>query len=136
MNLVDTSGWIEFLFGGDNAAFFAPAIENTAKLVVPVVCLYEVFKKVNAVADEAKALQAVAQMKQGRVEDITEDIALRAALISLRHRLPMADSIILSTAWSREATLWTQDEHFAGLAGVEYRAARTRGSSVRAKPRR
>lgn len=136
MNLVDTSGWIEFLFGGDNAAVFAPAIEDTANLIVPVICLYEVFKKVNAVADEAKALQAVAQMKQGRVVDLTEDIALRAALISLKHHLPMADSLILSTAWTRRATLWTQDGHFAGLPGVEYRAFRTRSSSVRSKPRR
>lgn len=137
MNLVDTSGWIEFLFGGQNAGVFAPAIEDTSKLLVPVICLYEVFKKVNAVADEARALQAVAQMKQGHVVDVTEDIALRAALISLRHRLPMADSLILSTTWARQANLWTQDEHFAGLPGVKYTEARTRASNPTArKPRR
>jgi len=121
MNVVDTSGWIEFLFAGRNADVFAPLIEDVANLLVPVICLYEVFKKVNSVADEAKALQAVAQMKQGRVIEVTEAIALRAALLSLKHRLPMADSLILSTAWSEQATLWTQDEHFAGLPGVEYK---------------
>lgn len=137
MNLVDTSGWIEFLFGGNNASVFAPVIEDTARLLVPVICLYEVFKKVNAVADEAKALQAVAQMKQGCVVDLTEDIALRAALASLKYRLPMADSLIISTAWARQATLWTQDDHFSGLPGVEYRQARTpKASSVGGKPRR
>ena len=136
MNVVDTSGWIEFLFEGANASVFAPLVEDTGNLLVPVICLYEVFKKVNAVADEPKALQSVAQMKQGRVVDLTEGIALRAALISLKHRLPMADSIILSTAWSNQATLWTQDEHFAGLPGVEYREARTKASIVRVKPRR
>ena len=101
-----------------------------------MICLYEVFKKVNAVADEAKALQAIGQMKQGRVIAVTEAIALRVALISLKHRLPMADSLILSTAWSEQATLWTQDEHFAGLPGVECKTARTKSSSVRGKPRR
>ena len=126
MNLVDTSGWIEFLFEGANAAVFAPLVEDPDNLLVPVVCLYEVFKTVNAVADEPRALQAVAQMKQGRVADLTEAIALRAALISLKHDLPMADSFILSTAWAHQATLWTQDRHFAGLSGVEYREARTR----------
>jgi predicted nucleic acid-binding protein len=133
MNLVDTSGWIEFLFDGPNAGVFAPAIEETSTLVVPVICLYEVFKKVNAVADEARALQAVAQMKQGRVVDVTETIALRAALISLKHRLPMADSLILSTAWAQQADLLTQDEHFIGLPGVKYTAARTGvpGAAVR-----
>lgn len=136
MNLVDTSGWIEFLFDGNNAAIFAPVIEDTDRLLVPVICLYEVFKKVNAVADEAKALQAVAQMKQGHVVDLTEDIALRAALVSLKYRLPMADSLIISTAWSKQATLWTQDEHFVGLPGVEYRQPRTKAPSLRGKPRR
>ncbi|MEI6972170.1 MAG: type II toxin-antitoxin system VapC family toxin [bacterium] len=136
MNVVDTSGWIEFLFEGRNAGVFAPLVENVDELLVPVICLYEVFKKVNAVADEPKALQAIGQMKQGRVLEVTEAIALRAALISLKHRLPMADSLILSTAWSEQATLWTQDEHFAGLPSVEYKAPRTRASSVRGKPRR
>jgi predicted nucleic acid-binding protein len=121
MNVVDTSGWIEFFFGGKNAGCFAPQIEDTERLIVPVICLYEVFKKVNLVADEAKALLAVAQMKQGRIVEVTEAIALQAALISIRYRLPMADSIILSTVWAEQATLWTQDEHFKGLPGVEYK---------------
>jgi len=121
MTVVDTSGWVEYFFDGKNAASFAHKIENTSKLIVPVICLYEVFKKVNLVADEAKALQAVAQMKQGRVVDVTEPIALQAALISIRHRIPMADSLILATAWGEQAMLWTQDEHFKGLPGVEFK---------------
>jgi predicted nucleic acid-binding protein len=66
MNLVDTSGWIEYFFGRANGSYFAEPIENTAELSIPVVCLYDVFKKVNQVADEARALRAIAQMKQGR----------------------------------------------------------------------
>lgn len=120
MNLVDSSGWIEYFFGGRNATTSAPPIEDTDNLVVSVICLYEVFKKVNAVADEARALQSIAQMKQGQVLEVTEAITLRAAMISLKHRLPMADSLILSTAWAAQATLWTQDEHFATLPGVKY----------------
>ena len=136
MNVVDTSGWIEYLFEGSHAGVFAPLIEDVDKLLVPVICLYEVFKKVNAAADEPKALQAIGQMKQGRVIELSESIALRAALISLKHRIPMADSLILSTAWSENATLWTQDEHFVGLPGVEYKTARTKASRVHGKPRR
>ena len=125
MNLVDTSGWLEYFFGEKNATYFTPPIENTGDLIVPVICLYEVFKKVNVVADEARALQAVAQMKQGAVVDITEDVALSAALISLKHKLPMAGSLIYSTARARGATLWTQDDHFSELPGVKYKQART-----------
>ena len=121
MNLVDTSGWIEYFFGGSNASFFSQPIEDTQNLLVPVVCLYEVFKKVNQVADEARALQAVAQMKQGRVIPITEEIALKAALVSLKRKLPMADSFIYATAQIEEAVVWTQDQDFQGLPGVKYR---------------
>ena len=124
MNLVDTSGWIEYFFNGENASFFAEPIEDTAHLIVPVVCLYEVYKKITHVADEAKALQAVAQMKQGRVVELTEDIALRAALISLRHKLPMADSFIYATGQLNEAVIWTQDVDFQGLSGIKYKDAR------------
>lgn len=120
MNLVDTSGWIEYFFGGPNAAFFAAPIEDVENLVVPVICLYEVFKKVNIVADEARGLQAVAQMKQGKIVDVTEDVALSGALISLKHELPMADSLIYATAQAYDAVVWTQDAHFRSLAGVKY----------------
>jgi len=136
MNLVDTSGWIEYFFGGPNATYFAPPIEDTEKLLVSVVCLYEVFKKVNVVADAARALQVVAQMKQGRIVDLTEDVALNAALVRLKHKIPMADSLIYATARLQGATLWTQDEHFSRLPGVNYRDARTKGAvSSRKAPR-
>ncbi len=120
MNLVDTSGWIAYFFQGSNAEFFAEPIEDTANLIVPVVCLYEVFKKVNLVADEARALRAVAQMKQGRIVELREDIALQAALISIRHKLPMADSFIYATGQIEKAVIWTQDVDFKGLPGVRY----------------
>lgn len=127
MNIVDSSGWIEYFFAGSNAGFFSSAIESTDKLLVPTICLYEVFKKANVVADEARALQLVGQMKQGHVVDMTEDIALRAALISIKHRLPMADSLILSTAYAHRAILWTQDEHFKAFEQVKFKEARTSG---------
>ena len=136
MNIVDTSGWIEYFFSGSHASFFSKPIEDTDHLMVPVICLYEVFKKVNIVADEARALQIVGQMKQGHVVDLTEDIALRASLISIRHKLPMADSLIYATASARSALLWTQDEHFRNLPGVNYKDARTAPSSLRRVPRR
>ena len=131
MNLVDTSAWIDYFFGGANAGYFSDPIEDTAELIVPVVCLYEVFKKVCGTADEARALQTIAQMKQGRVVDVTEDVTLSGALLSLKHALPMADSLIYATARAHRAILWTQDEHFHGLPDVRYRKTRASGSSRR-----
>ena len=132
MNLVDTSGWIEYFFGGPNASYFTPPVEDTEKLLVPVVCLYEVFKKINFVADEARALQSIAQMKQGHIVDLTEDIALSAALLSLNHKWPMTDSLIYATARAHGAILWSQDEHFSDLPGVRYREVRVKATRRRA----
>ncbi len=124
MNVVDSSGWLEYFADGPNADFFAPVIENPAELVVPTVSLYEVFKRVLQQRDEGQALQAVALMQQGTVADFTAEIALGAAKLSLELRLPMADSIMLATARAHEALLWTQDAHFESMDGVRYVRAR------------
>lgn len=120
MNVVDSSGWLEYFANGPNAGFFAPAIENTAELIVPTLSLYEVFKRVLQQRGEGDALQAVAAMMQGRVVDLDTDLALSAARLSAAFRLPMADSVMLSSAQMHRATLWTQDADLEGIPGVEY----------------
>jgi predicted nucleic acid-binding protein len=129
MNLVDTSGWIEYFFDGPNATFFSPPIEALDELVVPTVCLFEAFKKISLVADQSRALRAIAQMQQARVIDLTADIAVKASLLSIERRLPMADATIYATAKSVGATVWTQDEHFRGLPDVSFQEAQNQTSS-------
>jgi predicted nucleic acid-binding protein len=125
MNVVDSSAWLEYFANGPNASFFAEVIKDTSRLVVPTLSLYEVFKRVLQQTDESKALQVVATMQQGKVVDLNSTLALSAAKISVEHRLPMADSVILATARAFDATLWTQDEHFKGLKGIRYRNKRS-----------
>ena len=120
MNLVDSSGWLEFFADGPNAKFFATPLKNVDELVVPTISIYEVFKSVLRQRDESAGLQAIALMEQGQVVDLTTDIAMMAAKLSLEHNVPMADSIILSTGRLYQATVWTQDADFKGLDGVEY----------------
>jgi len=120
MNVVDSSGWLEYFAKGPNTTFFKPVIHNTEALLVPTICLYEVYKRIAAQRDEEEALSAVAWMATMRVIDLDQEIAIQAADLSREHKLPMADSIIYATARSLNATLWTQDAHFAGLEGVEY----------------
>ena len=120
MNVVDSSGWLEYFADGPNAAFFAPAIEAMRELLVPTLSLYEVFKRVLQQRDEGQALQAVALMQQGQIVDLTAAIALSAAKASIEHRLPTADSIMLITAQIHSATFWTQDADFDGIDGVKY----------------
>jgi predicted nucleic acid-binding protein len=120
MNVVDSSGWLEYFGYGPNADFFAPALENTGELIVPSISIYEVFKKVFQESGEDKALQTIAAMYQGLVVDLNASIALIAARISLDLKLPMADSIILATARAYDATLWTQDSHFRDIEDIQY----------------
>ncbi|MBV6394227.1 MAG: hypothetical protein KPEEDBHJ_03480 [Anaerolineales bacterium] len=120
MNIVDSSGWLEYFADGDNADFFAPAIEDTKNLLVPVICIYEVFKKILLQSGINEAQVHVSDMKQGQVIEIDESLALSAAKLSADLKLPMADSLILASARANNAILWTQDEHFKDLEGVRY----------------
>lgn len=121
MNVVDSSAWLEYFADGPNAAFFADAVEDSERLIVPSITIYEVFKRVLQESDENDALVAVATMQQGKVVALDSPLALRAARLSIELSLPMADSVILATAREHEAIVWTQDADFANLEGVEYR---------------
>ncbi len=120
MNVVDSSGWLEYFADGPNATFFARAVEKLDELIVPTLSLYEVFKRVLQQRDESAALRAVAMMQQGTGVDLTAPLALSAAKLAVEARLPMADSIMLATARAYSAVLWTQDADFNGMEGVRY----------------
>jgi predicted nucleic acid-binding protein len=120
MNVVDSSGWLEYFAEGKNADFFAPAIEDTENLIVPVICLYEVFKRILQQHGQGMAELRIADLHKGQVIDLTPPLALSAARLSAELKLPMADSLILVTAREYNATLWTQDEDFKDLEGVRY----------------
>ena len=120
MNIVDTSGWLEYLADSPLADNYAAAIENTEELLVPSIVLYEVFKKISLAYDENSAFQAIGQLKQGRVLPVDEAIALYAGKASIEKRLPMADALIYATAVLHEATIFTQDAHFKDLPQVKY----------------
>lgn len=120
MNIVDSSGWLEFFSDGPNADHFAAPLSDRDNLLVPTVIIYEVFKVVLRERGENEALQATALLRQGDIVELSEDISLRAARLSILHKLPMADSIILATARAHDAVIWTQDDHFQGLNKVRY----------------
>ncbi len=118
MNVVDSSGWLEYFGKGQNAEWFAPVILKLDELVVPTICMYEVFKRIALQRGDEEALQAVAWMSLGQVLDVTRDIALLGASLAIEYKLPMADSLILASARANNAVLWTQDAHFQGLENV------------------
>jgi predicted nucleic acid-binding protein len=121
MNVVDSSAWLAYLAGEKNVGYFAAAIEDTASLVVPTICLCEVFRVVLRERGENEALLAVAAMQAGKVVDLDSHLALEAATVGHEEGLALADSIIYATARLHDALLWTQDEHFAGKPDVRFK---------------
>ncbi len=120
MNLVDSSGWLEYFSDGPNAEFFSKPLHDLNSVLVPIICIYEVFKVVLRECGEDDALQSIAVMKQGQAVELTSEISMQAAKNSLDHNIPMADSIILTTARFYKATIWTQDIDFKKFNGVKY----------------
>jgi toxin FitB len=120
MNLVDSCGWLEYLADGPNADFFAPPVENTEKLLVPTICILEVFKRVLQQRGEDSALKAVALMQQGNVVGLDTGVAILSARIGHELKLPLADAVIVSTARMHDAVVWTQDSDLKNIEGLKY----------------
>ncbi|MDF3818594.1 type II toxin-antitoxin system VapC family toxin [Leptospira sp. 96542] len=119
MNVVDSSGWLEYFSGTSRANLYADAIENTENLIVPSLTLFEVFKKVYKEKGEDLALKIVAHMQLSIVVNLDSRISIYAAKVSVENSIPMADSIIYATSFLHNAMLWTQDNDFRGLPGVK-----------------
>jgi predicted nucleic acid-binding protein len=119
-NLVDSCGWLEYFTDGDNADFFASAIENTKSLIVPSLCISEVFKVFLREKEEDIALSAISAMRFGKIIDLDTSLAIEAAKTGIKYKLSLADSIIYVTAMAQNAFVWTQDKHFENLSGVKY----------------
>jgi predicted nucleic acid-binding protein len=56
------------------------------------------------------------------VIDLTSELAIEAAAVGHEEKLAFADSIICTVAKKYNATIGTQDKHFAGKANVRFEA--------------
>jgi len=92
MNIIDSSGWLEYFSDGPNAKHYLPSLNGSPSLIVPVITIYEVFKVVLRESAENEAVQAVAAMHKGKVIDLNGNLAMDASKLSLKHNLTMAES--------------------------------------------
>ncbi len=120
INMVDSSAWLEYFANSKNAKYYASAIENTKLLIVSPINIYEVYKKILIERDEQSALQAIGIMQEAKVIEINSTLVIDAAKFSYKYKLPMADSLIYTTAKFNNAILWTQDVDFKDLENVKY----------------
>jgi len=116
--VLDSSGWLEFFTDGPYAEELAARLRHPANVFTLTIAIYEVYKWIKRERSEEEAVQAVATMKKTRVVDLTQELALTAADLSLTYRLAMADSMMLAAAQANNAELVTTDAGFEGVPGV------------------
>jgi len=120
MNIIDSSLWVEYFLENDIDQSIIDAINDTDNLYIPVISLYEVYKKFISIGNSEKANIAIGIMQNADVVGINPQLAVLAAQLGKQHKLPMADSIIYATAVFWDAELYTQDKHFKNLNHVHY----------------
>lgn len=130
MNIVDSSGWLEYFADGPNSVHFSLPLQDPSSLIVPVITIYEVFKVVLREAGEDEALQSAAAMQKGKIIELTMSLSMSAAKLSLQYKLPMVDSIIFATAKKHQCDIWTQDAHFENLPKVKFYSKTATASKV------
>ena len=122
MNVVDSSGWIEFFRAGANGPMFKPIIEDRARLLVPSIALFEVHRVLSRSLPADLVNRCLDVMRLGRVLDLTDARAVAASRIAAQHKLAMADAAMYAIALEFGASFWTQDVDYQGLPGVRYQA--------------
>ena len=122
MNVVDSSGWIEYFIDTASADNFALAIEKTALLIVPALSFFEVHRFLSRNADAAHRDACLEVMRRGTVIELTAQRAIAASEAAQQHRLAIADAVVYSIAREFKATFWTQDVDYKDLPGVSYHA--------------
>ena len=120
MNIVDSSLWIEYFLENKIDQSIINTIKDADNLLIPVICLYEVYKKFLSISDSARADVAVGIMQNAPVIGISPQLSVLAAQLGKQHKLPMADSIIYATSVLYDAEIYTQDKHFQNLNRVHY----------------
>jgi predicted nucleic acid-binding protein len=120
MNVVDSSGWIEFFRAGANGPVFKPVIEDRNRLLVPTIALFEVHRVLSRSLPDDLVKRCLDVMRLGRVLDLTDQRAVAAAQVAARHKLAMADAAMYSMALEFAAVFWTQDVDYQGLDSVRY----------------
>jgi toxin FitB len=123
--VIDSSGWIEHFLDSPQAAFFAPALVNSADWIVPSLSIYEVHKRLSRGLAQDVVEDCLSVMRRGLVVDLNNARAVNASLSGQRHKLALADSVMYSVALEFGATLWTQDVDYQGLPSVQFKAKYT-----------
>jgi|SRR3989344_2547020 len=114
----DTSAWLEYLLGLDDRMneFF----ETSAILFTSVLSLYEIKKKLIQMRLDHQRIKYFLNFIKTRslVLDLNADLCELAAELSITNHLHASDSLIYTSALSKNAKLITYDSDFTKCSGV------------------
>ncbi|HVC58014.1 MAG TPA: type II toxin-antitoxin system VapC family toxin [Candidatus Acidoferrales bacterium] len=117
--LIDSWAWIEYWKGGKHASSAATHIEGDEEAVVASINLTELYLWVSRYYDEATAKKYTeAVERRCYVIPLDKEIALSAAKLKLRHKMGIADSVVLATARHANGKVVTGDPDFKDIDGV------------------
>ena len=125
INIVDSSGWIEYFTAGANGPLFRKVIVQNEDLIVPAVSIYEVHKRLSQLSPLGIVDECIAVMQKHRVVTLTAERAIAASRIAIKHQLAMADAMMYAIALEFDALFWTQDIDYKGLANIEFNVKNT-----------
>lgn len=116
--VLDSSGWLEYLTDDAKAEAFAAYLEGSLPVLIPTIVLYEVRKVLLVQKGKTLADVFFSYALRKTIVPFDEVLAIKAADLSIFHKLSMADAIIYATAKHYGAQLVTSDGHFENLPGV------------------
>lgn len=114
--LIDSWTWIEYWRGGQHSDAAAKHIEGDDEAVISTINLAETYWWILRFYNEktAAAKKKILE-KRCHIIPVNPGIAVEAAKIKRRHRLALADSLILATARQANAKIVTGDDDFKPL---------------------
>lgn len=120
--VLDSSIWLEFFAGTPRAGGLKKYFKPPNEIFLTPIIVYEVYKKIRGEKGERMAILLLAQMERisGPLIPIDQSLAVRAADMSLLHKIPMADSMIYSAALDSGAEVVTMDSHFKDLPNCRF----------------
>jgi predicted nucleic acid-binding protein len=116
--VLDSSIWLEYLTDDAKAESFAPYLESSLSVLIPTIVLYEVRRVLLIKQSKTSADIFYSEALKRTIVPFDEVLALKAAELSIFHRLSMADAIIYATAKHYRAQFVTSDSHFANVPDV------------------
>lgn len=114
--LIDSSIWIAYLFEGK----YIKEVESDKKLFLSILSLFEIKTKLmKKKIKEKEVLEKINFIKKkSTILQLSEEIAEKAAEISVEKNLPSIDSLIYSSALLNNIIVITSDNDFRGLKGA------------------